>query len=83
MTTTQQTQPEYLDVYNGDDEFLMRTTLPVLQTLLRLHDSACARIESEVREPGGMSQIHFNGKPNALQVERVMVQLAVGPRANY
>lgn len=75
--------PEYLDLYNGNDEFLMRTTLPVLQTMFRLHDSAVARVTSEIHEPGGISQLHFNGKPNCLNVERVMVQLAVGPRGNY
>jgi hypothetical protein len=80
---TDQAQPTYIDVYGSADQFLLRTTMPVLSAMLNLHKSAVRRVEDDMAQPGGISQIHFNGKPNCLGQSHIMVQLAIGPRANY
>lgn len=77
------TNERYLDVYGSSDQFLLRTTMPVLIAMFNLHRDAVRRVEHELTAPGGVSQIHFNGKPNCLNQRHIMIQDAVGPRANY
>lgn len=80
---TDSTNERYLDVYDASANFLLRTTMPVLRVMFNLHKNAVRRVEHELKAPGGVSQIHFNGRGNCLGQSQIMVQDAVGPRANY
>lgn len=77
------TNERYLDVYGASDQFLLRTTMPVLIAMFSLHKDAVRRVERELKAPGGVSEIHFNGRANCLGQSHIMIQDAVGPRANY
>jgi hypothetical protein len=73
----------YLDVYGADDTFIMRTTMPVLRKVFAMHAEAVARVQTEIAQPGGVSQVHFNSRGPILGHKFITVQLAIGPRANY
>lgn len=65
------------DVFDDKDRFLMRTSLPVIAVVWILHREAVQRIETETNGPGGICQVHANGKLR-LGGDRVIVQKAVG-----
>lgn len=73
---------EYLDVYGADDQFLMRTTMPILRQVFEMQPEAVARCRREIHEPGGVCQLHMS-RHAILGQTRIMVQLAIGPRANH
>lgn len=75
----------YFDVYDGgSNTFLLRAQLPVLTKIFNFHPGATDRLISECEKPGGVCEMHMNRQRNPVGSGTfVVIQVAIGPRANY